>query len=56
MTSKASSHQHGMASVNMTRPKSTLPKRKNKAQARVLRAVRQENINKVYQEALTKIA
>lgn len=44
MTNKSSSKQHGLATHNLTRPKSSQLKRKNKENARVLRAKRQAEL------------
>ncbi|MFC1655781.1 hypothetical protein ACFL3C_02845 [Patescibacteria group bacterium] len=37
MTNKSSSKQHGLSTANVTRPKSKLRKRRNKAKARARR-------------------
>ena len=39
MSNKHINHQHGLNTMNATRPKSKLRKRKNKAQAKVRKAV-----------------
>lgn len=47
MSNRSSSKQHGAHSHNLQRPKSTLQKRRNKANAAVHRAARQNELQEL---------
>lgn len=55
MSNRSSSKQHGHATTNITRPKSKLRHRLNKAKARDRREERHAALEKARQEALDKI-
>lgn len=50
MTNKSSSKQHGLATHNLTRPKTSISKRKNKGKAAILRDARQTELKKLLQK------
>ena len=52
MSNKTSPHQHGLHTTNITRPKSKLRVRANKAKARVRRDERFTRLEQGYNEAL----
>ena len=56
MTNKSSAKKHGLAQIHILRKKSKLRNRKNKANARILRAERFARLDVMYKKELAKIA
>ena len=55
MSNRSSSKKHGLSSIHITRKKSTISKRSNKAKATIRRVERHEKINSHYQTELKKL-
>jgi hypothetical protein len=55
MSNRSSSKQHGLSSANITRPKTKLSKRLNKAKANLRKEERRKVLSKNLEEALNKL-